>query len=88
VKHFIYSPADKKAYCTQVLLTLDKLNLKITYRLFTKLALVLKTFINFLKAFVILTDGYVPFDLINHIFTVNKQSSFLKDKRAKVIKGN
>jgi hypothetical protein len=78
----------EKAYYTQVLLTPDKLNLEITYKLLTKLVFVLKTFINFLKAFVILTNSYVPFDLINHIFTVNKQSLFLKDKRAKVIKSD
>jgi hypothetical protein len=76
----------EKAYCTQVLLTPDKLNLKITRKLPTKLASVLET--NSLKAFIILTNGYVPFDLINYIFTVNKQSSFLKDKRAKAIKDN
>jgi hypothetical protein len=44
--------------------------------------------INSLKASVILTDGYVPLDLIDHIFTANKQSPSLKDKRAKAIKGN
>jgi hypothetical protein len=42
--------------------------------------------INFPKAFVILTNSYVPFDLINHIFTINKQSPFLEDKRAKAIR--
>jgi hypothetical protein len=78
----------KKAYYTQVLFTPDKLNLKITYRLLIKLVFVLKTFINSLKAFVILINGYVFFNLINYIFIVNKQLSFLKDKRVKAIKGN
>jgi hypothetical protein len=68
------------------LLTPDKLDLKITCKLFIKLVLVLKT--NFLKAFIILTNGYVPFDLINNIFIANKELFFLKDKRAKVIRGN
>jgi hypothetical protein len=67
---------------------LDKLNLKITYKLPTELALVLETFINFPKASVILTNGYVLLNLIDHIFTVNKQLSFLKDKCAKAIKDN
>jgi hypothetical protein len=70
------------------LLTPDKLDLEITYKLLTKLASVLKTFINFLKAFVILTNGYVLLNLINHILTANKQLPFLKDKRAKVIRDN
>jgi hypothetical protein len=64
----------------------NKLNLKITYKLLTKLALVLKT--NSLKAFVILTNSYIPFNLIDHIFIINKQLPFLKDKRAKAIKNN
>jgi hypothetical protein len=68
------------------LLTPDKLNLEITYKLLIKLAFVLKT--NFLKAFVILTNGYVLFNLIDHIFTVNKQLFFLEDKRAKAIRGD
>jgi hypothetical protein len=76
----------EKAYYTQVLFTLDKLNLKIIYKLFIKLAFVLET--NSLKAFVVLTNSYVPFNLINYIFTVNKQLFSLKDKRAKAIKGN
>jgi hypothetical protein len=67
---------------------LDKLNLKITYKLLIKLVFVLKTFINFPKAFIILSNSYIPFDLINYIFTVNKQLSFLEDKRAKAIKDN
>jgi hypothetical protein len=70
------------------LLTPDKLNPKITCRLLTELASVLETFINFPEASVVLTDSYVPFDLINHIFIANKQSPFLEDKRAKVIKGD
>jgi hypothetical protein len=76
----------EKAYCTQVLLTPDKLNPKITYRLLTKLAFVLKTFINFPKASVILTNSHVPLNLIDHILTANKQSPFLKNKRAKAIR--
>jgi hypothetical protein len=67
---------------------LNKLNPEITYRLFTKLALVLESFINFPKAFIILTDGYVSLDLINHIFTINKQLSSLEDKCAKAIRDN
>jgi hypothetical protein len=78
----------KKAYYTQVLLTLNKLDLKITYRLFTELTFVIKTFINSPKALVILTNSYVPFDLINYIFIANKQSHSLEDKRAKAIKGD
>jgi hypothetical protein len=67
---------------------LDKLNFKITYKLFTKLIFILKTFINFFKAFIILINSYVSFDLINYIFIVNKQLFFLKDKRAKAIRDN
>jgi hypothetical protein len=78
----------EKAYRTQVLLTPDKLDPEITCRLLTKLALVLETFINFLKAFVILINSYVPLNLINYILTANKQSPFLKDKRVKVIRDN
>jgi hypothetical protein len=70
------------------LLTPDKLDLKITCKLPTELVSVLETFINFFKAFVILTDGYVPFDLIDYIFTANKQLSSLEDKRAKAIRGD
>jgi hypothetical protein len=65
------------------LLTPDKLNLKIICKLPVNLAL-----INSPKASVILTNGYVPLDLIDHIFTVNKQLPFLKDKRVKTIKGD
>jgi hypothetical protein len=75
-----------KAYCTQVLLTLDKLNPKITYKLFTELALVLET--NSPKASVVLTNGHVLLDLIDHIFTVNKQLPSLKDERVKAIRGD
>jgi hypothetical protein len=78
----------KKAYYTQVLLILDKLDPKITYKLFTKLALVLKTFTHFLKAFIILTNGYVFLNLINHIFIINKLLFSLANKRAKAIKDN
>jgi hypothetical protein len=70
------------------LLTPDKLNPEITYRAFTELAPVLETSINFPEAFVVLTNSYVPLNLIDHIFTANKQSSFLKDKRAKAIRGD
>jgi hypothetical protein len=66
----------------------DKLDLEITCRLLIKLVSVLEIFINFLKASVILTDGYVSLDLINYIFTVNKQSFSLKDKRAKAIRSD
>jgi hypothetical protein len=76
----------EKAYCTQVLLTPDKLDLKITRRLPTELTPVSET--NSPKAFVIITDGHILFDLINHILTVNKQSPSLKDERAKVIRGD
>jgi hypothetical protein len=65
------------------LLTPDKLNLKIVYKLPANLVS-----INSLKASVILTNGHVSFDLIDHIFTVNKQLPFLTDKRVKAIKGN
>jgi hypothetical protein len=61
----------------------DKLNLEIICRLFTNLAS-----INSFKASVILTDGHVSFNLINHIFTANKQSPSLEDKRAKAIKSD
>jgi hypothetical protein len=78
----------EKAYCTQVLLTPDKLNPEITYKLFTELAPVSETSINFPKASVILINSYVPFNLIDYIFTANKQSPSLKDKRAKAIRGD
>jgi hypothetical protein len=77
-----------KAYCTQVLFTPDKLNPKITCKLSTELALVLKTSTNFSKASVILINGYVSLDLIDHILTINKQSLFLADKRVKAIRGD
>jgi hypothetical protein len=76
----------KKAYYTQVLFMLNKLNLEITYKLLTKLAPVLET--NSSKAFIILTNSYILYNLINHIFIINKQLFFLKDKRAKAIKNN
>jgi hypothetical protein len=75
-----------KAYCTQVLLTPDKLNLEIICRLLTELAFVLETFINFPKASVVLTNSYVSLNLINHIFTANKQLPSLEDERAKAIR--
>jgi hypothetical protein len=70
------------------LLTPDKLDPEITYKLLTKLALVLKTFINFLKASVILTNGHVSLDLINHILITNKQLPSLEDKRTKAIRSD
>jgi hypothetical protein len=73
----------EKAYYTQVLLTPDKLDPEIICKLPADL-----TLINSFKAFIVLTNSYVPFDLINHIFTANKQSSSLADKRAKVIRDN
>jgi hypothetical protein len=76
----------KKAYRTQVLLTSDKIDPKITYKLSTKLALVLET--NFLKASAVLINSYVPFNLINYILTTNKQSPSLEDERAKAIRGD
>jgi hypothetical protein len=45
-------------------------------------------FIDFFKAFIVLTNGHVLFDLINYILIVNKQSFFLADKCAKVIRDN
>jgi hypothetical protein len=72
-----------KAYHTQVLLTPDKLDPEIIRKLLNNLAP-----INSSEASVVLTDGYVPLDLINHIFTVNKQLSSLKDKRAKALRGD
>jgi hypothetical protein len=72
-----------KAYRTQVLFTPDKLNPKIIRRLPADLAP-----INSPEASVILTDGHVPLNLINHILTANKQSPFLADERAKAIKGD
>jgi hypothetical protein len=72
-----------KAYRTQVLLMPDKLNPEIICRLPADL-----TPINSPKASVVLTDGYVSLDLINHIFIANKQSPYLKDKRAKAIRGD
>jgi hypothetical protein len=64
----------------------DKLDLKITCKLPTELVPVLET--NSSKASVILTNGHVLLDLIDHIFTANKQLLFLKDKRAKAIKSD
>jgi hypothetical protein len=78
-----HQKALEKAYYTQVLLTPDKLNPEIIRKLLANLMP-----INSLKASVILINSHVPLDLINHIFTVNKQSPFLKDKRVKAIRGN
>jgi hypothetical protein len=73
----------RKAYRTQVLLTPDKVDPEITRKLLTDL-----TPINSLRTSVILTDGHVPLNLINHILTANKQSPSLENKRAKVIRNN
>jgi hypothetical protein len=73
----------EKAYQTQVLLTPDKLDPEIVYKLLANL-----TPINSLKASVILTNSYIPFNLIDHILTANKQSFSLTDERAKAIKGD
>jgi hypothetical protein len=78
----------KKAYCTQVLLTSDKLNPKITCRLPIELAPVLESSINSPEASAVLTDSHVLFDLINHILTANKQLPSLEDKRAKATRGD
>jgi hypothetical protein len=72
-----------KAYCTQVLLTPDKLDPEIICKLSDDLAP-----INFSKASVVLTDGHVPLNLINHILTANKQSPSLEDERAKAMRGD
>jgi hypothetical protein len=72
-----------KAYCTQVLLTPDKLDPEIICKLPNNLAP-----INSSEASVVLTNSHVLFDLINHIFTVNKQLLSLEDKRAKAIRGD
>jgi hypothetical protein len=72
-----------KAYRTQVLLTPDKLDPKIVRKLPANLAP-----IDSPKASVVLTNGHVLFNLINHILTANKQSLSLADKRAKAIKSN
>jgi hypothetical protein len=61
----------------------DKLDLEIICKLSANLAP-----INSPKASVILINSYVLLNLINHIFTANKQSPSLKDKRAKVIRDN
>jgi hypothetical protein len=73
----------EKAYRTQILLTPDKLDPEIVRRLPADLAP-----INSPKAFVVLTDGYILLDLINHILTANKQSPSLADERAKAIRGD
>jgi hypothetical protein len=72
-----------KAYYTQVLLTPDKLDPEIICRLSADL-----TPINSPKAFVVLINSHILFNLINHILTANKQSPYLKDKRAKAIRGD
>jgi hypothetical protein len=73
----------EKAYCTQVLLTSDKLNLEIICKLSANLVLIDSS-----KASIVLINSYVPFDLINYIFAVNKQLPSLKDKRVKAIRDN
>jgi hypothetical protein len=77
-----------KAYRTQVLLTPDKLDPEITRRLSTELAPVSETFTDFPGASVVLTDGHVSLDLIDHILTANKQSPSLADERAKAMRGD
>jgi hypothetical protein len=72
-----------KAHRTQVLLTLDKLDPEIVRRLPADLAP-----IDSPEASVVLTNGHVPLDLIDHILTANKQSSSLADERAKAIRGD
>jgi hypothetical protein len=62
---------------------LDKLDPEIICRLPADLAP-----IDSPKASVVLINGYVFLDLIDHILTANKQSPFLKDKRAKTIRGD
>jgi hypothetical protein len=65
------------------LLTPDKLDPEIIRRLPANLAPIDSS-----KASVILTNGYVLLDLIDHILTANKQSLFLKDERAKAMRGD
>jgi hypothetical protein len=65
------------------LLTPDKLNPEIVRKLPINL-----TPINSPEAFVVLTNSYVPLDLIDYILTANKLLSSLADKRAKAIKGD
>jgi hypothetical protein len=36
----------------------------------------------------VLTNSYILFDLMDYIFTANKQLSSLEDKRAKAIRDN
>ena len=74
-----------KAHRTQILLTPDKLDPEITYRLAIELAPVSETPAN---APVILTNRHIPLDLINQILIANKQSPSLEDKHAKVIRGD
>jgi hypothetical protein len=78
----------EKAYYTQVLLTPDKLDPKITRRLFTELAPVSETFTDSPRASAVLTNGHVPLNLIDHILTANKQLPSLADERAKAIRGD
>jgi hypothetical protein len=61
----------------------NKLNLEIIYKLPANLMP-----INSPKASVLLINSYILFNLINYFFIANKQSPFLKDKRAKAIKSN
>ena len=69
----------------QVLLILDKLNHKITYKLAIKIALVSE---NLANAYIVLTNRHTLLGLINQIIIANKQSPSLKDKHAKAIRGN
>jgi hypothetical protein len=61
----------------------DKLDLEIIRKLSADLAPIDSS-----EASVVLTNGHVPLDLIDHILTANKQSPSLEDERAKVIRGD
>ena len=67
------------------MLTLDKLDPEITYRLATEIAPVSEIPAD---ALIVLTDKHTLLGLIIQIITVNKQSSSLKDKYAKAIRGD
>jgi hypothetical protein len=73
----------RMASCAQPHAAAHSILWQIIYRLPVNLAL-----IDSPEAFVILTNGYVLFNLVNHILTANKQLFFLEDKRAKAIRDN
>jgi hypothetical protein len=73
-----------KAHRTQVLLTPDKLDPRITQQLHTELAPVAAP--NTAPELVL--DGHTPLDLIDQILTANKQSLSLDDERAKAARGD